>query len=352
MKVFATGLDSNNNIDGYFPWHIFCTGAIEVTKTIKDADCIFICLGLKTTFVFDELTYNSILESSLKIVIFDYTEYGEGSYLDDEYEKFLYGDRIFGWSHAANLGKLRTFPEYKKIITKLEEIPHERIACYFMREMSTRFDYDKCPFPVYPCDYALNNIEVPPLESFEEFKSRRVLLTFNSGSGVSARRRMYGELYVYAAEKDFLVASTEAQVKTYSNYHRRFLTLLNREGGADERIDFRPYYKMSKLIMDMAGSGIKCVRNLESAAYAASTKQISRLQFAFPWIHKKNCIEVKTRETNNRVFYKSVIRTIDSYLSNPQELYSIYVKGRENAIKYTSKYYVDKYIVPTIEGNL
>jgi len=348
MKTFATSLDVNNEVCSYITSHHL---PYYDETSIDDCDFISVHLRFHFNYEFDKKTYKRIVQSQKPIVIFDYLEYGDPAWHEENAYSYLHGDRVFGYKWTAPTGCMLNYPEFVNLINGLKAA-QPQIKCYFMREMSKLYDYTQCPFPVYPIDYCLAdkalNVEI---QSKEDYFKRQIKIMFNWGNTCVDRRIMQWRLYKYCVDKNINIADTEEQLKRHlAEKSSNIICLFHRD--YHERIDINQYYAQSKVIIDVGGCGVKCFRNTQSAMYAASTKHICNLQFAYPWEDMFNCIELKVTDRNEILLKESINKIHKCLNSDKDRLYAIYVNGVENARNYISKTYINKYVNPRIYENI
>ncbi len=341
LKVFPVSLDENNDVCPYIQHHHY--KYYDVTN-LDRCDFIGIYLRFSFRYKFNDNLFNKIVKSKKPWILFDYLEYGAPSWHDRsvEYRTAL---RIFGYKYVSKCGDMRSYPEFVKLVENLES-QNKRIKCYFLRESFKSFDYSECPFPVYPVDYCLAGWDKKPIESLEEFSKRPIELLYNWGNTNHDRMVLHHILYKYGTDKDWNIAETEEQLKKYlEEKNKRIMVLWHRDH--HERIEFKKYLPLTKLCVDVGGCGIKCFRNMQSSMYCASIKQLCGIQFAYPWIPSKNCLELEVNDRNRFIPEKN-IETIEKYLNDNSSLYEIYKEGVPNAELYDAENYINNYISPKI----
>ncbi len=198
------------------------------------------------------------------------------------------------------------------------------------------------PLNYYPINYPAW-YELPPIQSREEFDSRKLLFNFIWGLSNERRKTIHGEIWQRAGEFGYVVCDNVANIGLFlekEDNDKKVLTA-NVPWYARHPMDIIfGINQLSKISISVGGCGRHCFRDSESSMNSVMFRWEDGIKFSYPWVHNVNCIKSEPGKE---------LETIMAALNNPN-LYDIYVGGVENCQNYVLANYVKNYIEPIIKS--
>lgn len=323
-------------------------GGFDVPENIEDCDavCLFVTY-LGGNFVFDSETADKIAALKKPIVVFDYSEYG-GHVTTHLSEYNLYGyDIQCSGLLAGDYGKTHEFLLANQ----------DLIKCYFKRELSSNNDLYKVPFRVYPLEFVATCYDDDsPLDTVEQYRARPCIVNFIWGYSNVSRPLFQGAMMLRIRDWCCEFALSYKQVVEHlKTPEKRFITTINH--AYYERIKHDELMELNKhamMTIDLYGAGLKCFRNVESAANCLSAKQDpSKLRWTYPWVDGVNCIALPTLPGSNVIdATKAVDILLTSWTKERESWYNMYLASAKMNSLYNPKNYVPNHIIKHISSNL
>ena len=359
LKLFVTSMFKDRPNEHFstcgYTTHAFWKQSVLKYGKVEAADvddcdiiCIFVTF-LTKDFKFDDELGNKIVKSKKPIVIFDYSEYGGHS--EDHLDQY----NIHGFK-VEYVGLL--VGEYSKLHDYLKE-NRGQIKCYFKRELSVKNDLSKVPFKVFPLEfvgdvYSKNDDPDTP----DQYYDRPCIFNFIWGFSNVSRPFLHGEFLKKLSHFNCIYACSYRQViKILENKipSNKFIFLVNHDWY--ERIssdELMALQKLSHVVLDLYGCGLKCFRNVESTANCLSFKQNpSKLVWTYQWEHGVNTVFLPTREGSNIIDeVKSIEIILDFWHGKRHLLYPMYLKSMEMNHLYAPKNYVPNHIIKSIVNSI
>lgn len=293
-------------------------------SNIQNADIVFVPITNDGWFEFND-DLEQIL-SGKRIVILDYMEYN----WNIQNINLIFG---FNASELIKMHNLNT--EYLKVdafcISKINDI-----HCYFKREL---LQYEDTVFKIFPIEFINDNKHFTyEIDSLEKYKNRDIDISwiwgFSHPDRVTAHANLmrdhcvYG--YAFGTDVEDLKHLTGKKVMLLMQPHYR-------------RLDIHTMYdiqKRSKIVLSMSGAGIKCFRDAEANVNSLMAKNNNNVLWSYKW-DSSNSLSFDVNTITSDLWNK---------LADVDGLYQLYVNSVQNSKKYNIKYYIQDYLINTIEN--
>lgn len=261
--------------------------------------------------------------------LIDYTELGLDWDVWSGVDSMVLGRNVLNFLRVAN-------KEWLALNDLVRDNPPK---VYFKRELLAREQTDWLVPVDFPC-----YLPLPAIETKEQFDTRPLDAFTFWGLSHPARPRLHGEIFKQAYDHGYEVLSQ------FGHWHGHFYDPRGRTWAAIHapHFDRKPiedvmhFNHRSKISVSLPGAGYSCFRDTEAPVGSIPAFWHMPLARAFPWIHGRNCIDLRPTE-EWRDLYDATKR---------DDLYDIYISAQANIQNYQSHNYVHQHILPAIERRL
>lgn len=284
--------------------------------SVLEADVIVVPISFLATYKFNEALHGL----KKPYVLIDFLEFGWDA-----------GDKnnILGSGMTQQFGHLNN-SEYAKLDQWVWDHP-PRLT--FKRELFKR-DVSPTMLPVeFPCQ-----MEIPLIQSKEEFDKRPLDIFFPWGFSHPSRPRLHGDIFRNAHVGAYtFVDHWDDLGHVVGNLWASIHTPWMRRHPISEVMRWN---QRAKISVSLWGAGKKCFRHtMEAPVGSIMALPSDNLAWSFEWDHGMNCIRLDEKHE------------IDSLMNatTRQDLYEIYKNGQCTVARYCSRRYVDEYIMTEIQ---
>ena len=307
-KIFTiapTGYHSPGLFDSFT--EVFKNNGYSFTGDINEATGVFYDLhsGL---FDYDFDIVNKVIEKKLPVVAFDQFDYfSGGGYSDTFFERCV----ASADKHWAIILKMFTGNDLLKV--------------YFMRKMSKTVKY---PSNFYPLElYQFPGCDFPPTTK-EELFSRPVDITF-IGNTATPRKNICEGLEKHF-KCDFVLGQPRLEHEDWLNRHRQSKLFIECGGGGE------------------SSGGFNSERSYQLITISPMLKTRDEQLILNDWEEDVDCLRAGDELG---IISEADIAKLGTVLSEPDTLYSIYLKGIEKMHKYFNPTYRANYVLVTLKQN-
>ncbi len=326
MKIFVVSADDRQRIDGSISSNILNYFPERVTS-LAEADVALVVVSFFNEFKFSTKLW-SISEARKPWVMLDFTEV-EWCYFDEMDESHLFG---------RNTASCRWFsPAWHP----LDEWAKNWPPCLYLKRELLKQDCSDTVQPVeWPC-----YMDERPLQSEDEFNSRKSEIFFSWGFSNPSRPRLMGNIFHGMNTHGLGLITHPDQYEGYfrGNEHARtWMAFFTPHWVRQPIADLRWYQERAKITVSLPGCGKKCFRSTEAPVSSIMALHKDDLAWSYDWIDGENCIRIRPEhefEDLNEATKRS-------------DLYEIYKKSQETIAKYRPGPYVRDYLIPLISEKL
>lgn len=272
-----------------------------------------------------DYVFNDRLLSLDKYILVCFTEYGWDW---DMQIGHIWGKNTegFAWVFKGD--------EWKRLDDFIAEHPP---VLTFKRELLARHESET----VLPIEYP-NWQPEHPMQTRDQFNSRRLDLFHYWGFSHPCRKRFQGDAYLHSIRGDITIIDN---IFYYQNFlqenHRRYWGCMHIPHFA--RLPINQILDIngnSKLSLSLPGAGIKCFRSTgESPVNSVMVMHWDDLSWSYEWAHGIDCIKAVPGKE---------IEAVEDALQNDR-LYDVYLNGVQMAKRYQIENYINEYISPNIK---
>lgn len=322
MRVHCLSPDSQGRIDGTITAHLL-SGFHDRSSSPHDCDVILVPI---TTFA--DFRFNPRLRDIKKPwVLLDFCEL-EWNYFDLGNDTMLFG------KNAKECRWLN--PHWHPFDDFVRENPP---VVYFKRELLEVNRSDNVVPIDWPC-----RLEIPPLDTEEQFNSRPIEVLHCWGYSNPARPVLHADIFRAMATHGIGVLSEIEHFHDYfkSPAARTWATIFSPCYARKPITTIEWMQQRCKISVSLPGCGVKSFRDAESSVGTIMALSFDRLARSFPWFHGENCFRLRPSHA---------FEDLDA-ATKRDDLFSIYCKGQETIANLQTKRYVENYITPLIEAKL
>ncbi len=283
----------------------------------SQADCVIVVVSYVGDYKFNPM----LAKVRKPVILLDFIEGGW-----DAGEK----PNLLGYS-LQDFGHLNT-PEWARLTQWVRDIEPR---LYFKRELHRRDRVSNRAPIEYPC-----RMEVPPLQSKEEFNARPIEVFSSWGLSNPSRQRLHGDIFRRAHDTGIHVVDAWDQDNRFEG--RTWATIHSPWFNRKPLEEVMRWQRRAKISVSMPGAGVKCFRSAESPVDSIMALHEDSLAWSFPWTHLENCIRLEPGNEFNSLYKVASLNM----------LYDTYCASRENILRYTSERYAREYLLPLISARL
>lgn len=276
----------------------------------------------------NDFVFNDRLLELKEYVLVDFCEYG---YDWDMRDTHLFGQNTLLFRHHFDTAEWQKFDQW---------VTENPPRLYFKRELLKQ-DVTENVIPIeYPCWYSSQN----PLQTKDEFNSRRLEVAHYWGFSHTMRKTFQGNSYLHAVKEDItIIDNIYYYDKFLQENHRRYWFNAHIPHFARVQIDgVFAITNNAKLCVSLPGAGVKCFRSMEAPFTSVVVMREDDIAWTYDWVHNENCIKFVGDDP---------IPAIEEALRNPQ-LYEIFLKGQEVVEKYKIGNYINNYLLKEINARV
>lgn len=322
MRVHVMSPDSQNRVDGTIQAHLL-SGFPNVSSSSHDCDVILIPITTLAGFKFNP----KLRDIKKPWALLDFTEL-EWNYFDLGNPTLLFG------KNAKECRWLN--PHWHPFDDFVRENPP---VLYLKRELLEKDVTDTVQPCCWPC-----KLEIPMLDSKDEYHARVIEAAFVWGYSHPVRPRLHGQIFTAMATHGIGVISE------IEHFHGYFQNPSARTWASI----FAPHYarrpitsvewlqQRSKMSVSMPGCGVKAFRDSEACVGTLMVLRDDGLARSIPWVHGENCIRLRVDHE---------FEDLDA-ATKRDDLYQLYVACQNTAKKYCTAEYISDYVAPLIESRL
>lgn len=213
-----------------------------------------------------------------------------------------------------------------------------QVKLYFSRELLKGDVSDTLKpieFPAY--------IDIPPVQTKEQFDARLLDVFFNWGYSHPSRPRLHADIFrAMTTHGPGVVSSFRELESRYNQLPGLCWAAIHTHHSVRRHIsEIIPWQEKSKITVALPGNGRKTFRHGETQGSIMALLE-DDIAWSFPWEHGVNCLRLT--EGNEFDCLETATRRND--------LYQIYVRSQETLSRYKSERYVSEYVLPTLEAAL
>jgi len=225
--------------------------------------------------------------------------------------------------------------EWKKFDDFVREQPP---VIYFKRELLNK---DRSDF-VHPIDYPCW-VELPPIQTKEEFNNRLIEVFYFWGRSHEERCRLHSSVWSNSSRNGASICDNIYQYQQFiqeESNPKKWVTLYMPHYSRIDISHLLAINGQSKLSVSLFGAGRKCFRTTgESPVNSLMVMQKSEACYTYKWEHGVNCLMFPQTEVD--------VTLLDEFLKR-DDLWEIYCKGVETVQKYKITNYLNDYIHPLL----
>jgi hypothetical protein len=325
MKISVVSPDAHGRIDGTVQANLL--NHLPNLVPISQSDVVVVPVSWYSDYAWRHDLTGII--GSKPYVILDYVELGLEWDLWSDLDSMVIGRNVLNFPRVSG-----------KDWVSLNDFVRDRPpVCYFKRELLNREITDWLRPADFPCPLPL-----PAIQTKQEFDSRPLDVFWFWGLSHPARPRLHGEIFSNAYDHGYEVMSQFGHWEGFFSCERGTTWASIHAPHFDRKpiSDVMHFNHRSKISVSLPGAGYHCFRDTEAPVGAIPAFWHMPIARAFPWIHGRNCIELRPSE-EWRDLYESTKR---------DDLYEIYVSAQANIANYTCGNYVNNHVIPSIERML
>lgn len=304
---------------------------------LKDLDVNISVVPLARTanYVFNEKLYDI-----KQWCLIDYIEYGANDW--DRKHSHIWGQNteLFEYRFKDNWEEWLKFDKFCK-----DNPP----KITFKRELLLKDQSET----ILPCEYPCL-LPSYPLQSREEFNSRKIDLMHYWGHSNESRRMFQSAVWEHAVKDDIAICDNIYYLQGFLNDNpkRLWVSVNIPHFARTPMTDLMPINGLAKLSLSLWGDGTKCFRTAEVSQNSVMVLPDDSLAWSKMWVHGENCIRIPMDDDMDSIrgmkIGQTAIPAIDEALRR-SDLYNIYVNGIETNKHYMVNNYLNNYIKKKID---